>query len=81
MEDIETVQVGLPAVLPFERPLTYALPEGMQLAPGDWVEVPLGNVVVTAMRAKATATASHSRMTRIARRRAPRLPSSPTPDC
>lgn len=42
MEDIQTVQVGLPAMLPFERPLTYALPEGMQLAPGDWVEVPLG---------------------------------------
>ena len=29
-------------MLPFERPLTYGLPEGMQLAPGDWVEVPLG---------------------------------------
>ncbi len=42
MEEPQTVQVGLPAMLPFERPLTYALPEGMQLAPGDWVEVPLG---------------------------------------
>lgn len=29
-------------MLPFERPLTYGLQEGMQLAPGDWVEVPLG---------------------------------------
>lgn len=47
MEDIETVQVGLPAVLPFERPLTYAVPAGMALAPGDWVEVPLGKRTLT----------------------------------
>ncbi len=47
MEDIQTVQVGLPAILPFERPLTYAVPEGMALAPGDWVEVPLGKRTLT----------------------------------
>ena len=41
MEPPKTVQVGLPAILPFERPLTYAVPDGMELAPGDWVEVPL----------------------------------------
>ena len=42
MEPPKTVQVGLPAILPFERPLTYAVPDEMELAPGDWVEVPLG---------------------------------------
>ncbi len=42
MEHHQTVPVGLPTILPFERPLTYAVPEGMHLAPGDWVEVPLG---------------------------------------
>lgn len=47
MEEIQTVQVGLPAILPFERPLTYAVPEGMALAPGDWVEVPLGKRTLT----------------------------------
>ena len=41
-EEIRTVRVGLPSNLPFAGPLTYAVPEGLELAPGDWVEAPLG---------------------------------------
>lgn len=41
-ERVRTVRVGLPSNLPFAGPLTYAAPEGLALAPGDWVEVPLG---------------------------------------
>jgi len=41
-DTVRTVRVGLPSNLPFAGPLTYAVPEGLALAPGDWVEVPLG---------------------------------------
>ena len=41
-ERLRTVRVGLPSNLPFAGPLTYCMPEGPALAPGDWVEVPLG---------------------------------------
>ena len=37
------VPVGLPSALPFPRPLSYRVPVGMTVAPGDWVEVPLQN--------------------------------------
>ena len=43
---LQTVRVGLPSNLPFAGPLTYAVPEGLALAPGDWVEVPLGKRVL-----------------------------------
>ena len=33
--------------MPFEGPLDYAVPEGMELAPGDFVKVELGARVVT----------------------------------
>jgi primosomal protein N' (replication factor Y) len=41
-DNLKIVSVGLPSALPFPRPLSYSVPEGMALAPGDWVEVPLG---------------------------------------
>ena len=45
-DTLQTVRVGLPSNLPFAGPLTYAVPEGLALAPGDWVEVPLGKRVL-----------------------------------
>ncbi len=43
----ETVNVLLP--IPAERPYSYAVPEGMALAPGDFVQVPLGPRKVAAV--------------------------------
>ena len=40
-EHIETVQVML--TLPLGSPYDYSVPEGLTLAPGDFVEVPLGS--------------------------------------
>ena len=46
-DDKETVSVLLP--IPAERPYSYAVPEGMHLAPGDFVQVPLGPRKVAAV--------------------------------
>jgi primosomal protein N' (replication factor Y) len=45
--DRETVQVLLP--IPAERPYTYAVPQGLELTPGDYVQVPLGPRKVAAV--------------------------------
>lgn len=47
LEDRKTVQVLLP--IPAERPYTYAVPQGLDLAPGDYVQVPLGPRKVAAV--------------------------------
>ncbi len=46
LDEVQTVRVGLPSNLPFAGPLTYAVPDGLALAPGDWVEAPLGKRVL-----------------------------------
>ena len=46
-DDKETVSVLLP--IPAERPYSYAVPEGLHLAPGDFVQVPLGPRKVAAV--------------------------------
>jgi primosomal protein N' (replication factor Y) (superfamily II helicase) len=56
--------------LPLDEPFDYALPEGVRVAPGDWVEVPFGprlviGVVWERTSAKAVAT---SRLRAITRR-------------
>ena len=43
----EVVSVLLP--IPAERPYSYSVPEGIQLAPGDFVQVPLGPRKVAAV--------------------------------
>jgi primosomal protein N' (replication factor Y) len=43
----EVVSVLLP--IPAERPYSYSVPEGLQLAPGDFVQVPLGPRKVAAV--------------------------------
>ena len=43
----ETVSILLP--IPAERPYTYSVPEGLHLAPGDFVTVPLGPREVAAV--------------------------------
>ncbi|MEO1470839.1 MAG: primosomal protein N' [Pseudomonadota bacterium] len=35
-------RVGVVVPMPFDTPLDYAVPEGLVLAPGDWVEVEVG---------------------------------------
>ncbi|MEM7214718.1 MAG: primosomal protein N' [Pseudomonadota bacterium] len=47
MDDVETVSVLLP--IPTEGPYSYAVPEEMQLKPGDFVKVPLGSREVAAV--------------------------------
>ena len=44
---VDTVTVMLP--IPAPRPYSYAVPQGMQLAPGDFVQVPLGPRLVAAV--------------------------------
>ncbi|MEL6478607.1 MAG: primosomal protein N' [Pseudomonadota bacterium] len=44
-EEPETVRVMLPA--PFDGPLDYAVPDGMSVGPGDFVQVELGARLVT----------------------------------
>ena len=43
----QTVSVLLP--IPTDGPYSYGVPEGMQLSPGDYVQVPLGNREVAAV--------------------------------
>ncbi len=45
--DLRTVSVLLP--IPADRPYSYAVPDGMDLAPGDFVQVPLGPRKVAAV--------------------------------
>ncbi len=46
-DKLETVSVLLP--IPAERPYSYGIPKGMSLAPGDFVQVPLGPRKVAAV--------------------------------
>ncbi|MEE9314370.1 MAG: primosomal protein N' [Rhizobiaceae bacterium] len=46
-DKLETVSVLLP--IPAERPYSYGVPQGMELAPGDYVQVPLGPRKVAAV--------------------------------
>ncbi|MEE9375143.1 MAG: DEAD/DEAH box helicase, partial [Rhizobiaceae bacterium] len=46
-DKLETVFVLLP--IPAERPYSYGVPQGMALAPGDYVQVPLGPRKVAAV--------------------------------
>ena len=47
MSETETVSVLLP--IPTDGPYSYAVPEGMHLQPGDYVQVPLGSREVAAV--------------------------------